>query len=217
AQRWAVQLVRQAEAEACRRGGRGSPAWEDAWRDALWTLAVQKRCVEVEARRCCAAAKRPPPPPPPLEESTAESFRDALRGSWEPRCLEMQRRLDVYELRLQQLAELLQGFLERPEVPAQAPEAPEAPGAGPLPRPRFDDGAQELSGMSFLSETRSPRPTIGTHAQELRQQLERSEAQRQDSARRLRALEAELAQLQEALRKAQLQLEEAALRLEEHL
>ena len=25
---------------------RGSPAWEDAWRDALWTLAVQKRCVE---------------------------------------------------------------------------------------------------------------------------------------------------------------------------
>eukprot|EP00930_Biecheleria_cincta_P091935 TRINITY_DN8164_c0_g1_i2.p1 TRINITY_DN8164_c0_g1~~TRINITY_DN8164_c0_g1_i2.p1 ORF type:complete len:446 (-),score=97.71 TRINITY_DN8164_c0_g1_i2:112-1449(-) len=56
AQRWASQIVRQAELEACRRGSRGSPAWEDAWRDALWTLAVQKRCVEVEARKCCAAA-----------------------------------------------------------------------------------------------------------------------------------------------------------------
>eukprot|EP00438_Fugacium_kawagutii_P002173 Skav228807 [mRNA] locus=scaffold359:152502:154763:+ [translate_table: standard] len=46
AQRWAVQVVRRAEEEAARRGMRGSPAWEDAWRDALWTLAVQKRCVE---------------------------------------------------------------------------------------------------------------------------------------------------------------------------
>lgn len=36
--------------EACRRGMRGSPAWEDAWRDALWTLAVQKRCVEASEK-----------------------------------------------------------------------------------------------------------------------------------------------------------------------
>ncbi|CAE8629834.1 unnamed protein product [Polarella glacialis] len=51
AQRWASQVVQQAEEQANRRGCRGSPAWEDAWRDALWTLAVQKRCVEVEARK----------------------------------------------------------------------------------------------------------------------------------------------------------------------
>ena len=38
--------------KACRRGMRGSPAWEDAWRDALWTLAVQKRCVEANEKGC---------------------------------------------------------------------------------------------------------------------------------------------------------------------
>ena len=42
---WNHQKVSSAS-KACRRGMRGSPAWEDAWRDALWTLAVQKRCVE---------------------------------------------------------------------------------------------------------------------------------------------------------------------------
>lgn len=56
AQRWASNATEQAEAEANRRGVRGSHAWEEAWRDALWTMAVQKRCVEVEARKLRAAA-----------------------------------------------------------------------------------------------------------------------------------------------------------------
>merc|ERR1719210_2266937 len=64
AQNWALKVTQEAEEEANRRGGRGSPAWEDAWRDALWTLAVQKRCVEVEARRLCCIE----PVPPPLTE-----------------------------------------------------------------------------------------------------------------------------------------------------
>lgn len=56
AQRWATAVVQQAAEESARRGRRGSQAWEDVWRDALWTLAVQKRCVEVEARRRPVAA-----------------------------------------------------------------------------------------------------------------------------------------------------------------
>lgn len=56
AQRWALKVLQQTEEDANRRGCRGSKAWEDAWRDALWTLAVQKRCVEVEARKGCNTA-----------------------------------------------------------------------------------------------------------------------------------------------------------------
>jgi len=56
AQQWAQKVLQKTEDEANRRGCRGSRAWEDAWRDSLWTLALQKRCVEVEARKCRAAA-----------------------------------------------------------------------------------------------------------------------------------------------------------------
>lgn len=59
AQEWASKLVKQTEEEANRRGRRGSHAWEDAWRDALWTLAVQKRCVEVEAKKRCNSTADP--------------------------------------------------------------------------------------------------------------------------------------------------------------
>lgn len=64
AQRWAATAVQRAADEANRRGCRGSRAWEDVWRDALWTLAVQKRCVEIEAR------KRNHSPPSPSATST---------------------------------------------------------------------------------------------------------------------------------------------------
>lgn len=139
AQRWAVQVVRHAEAEACRRGMRGSPAWEDAWRDALWTLAVQKRCVEVEARKCCAA-KRPgdvPPPPPrlPPDLEAMAAIRD--QTALEMRCLEMRQRVDGLEERLQLLSQQLEALLDSHAV---APTSAEAtahvalqPGSGPLP------------------------------------------------------------------------------------
>jgi len=74
AQRWALHILQTTEEEANRRGSRGSRAWEDTWRDALWTLAVQKRCVEMEARKSRAAtaavaasrsASSSPPTPPP--------------------------------------------------------------------------------------------------------------------------------------------------------
>mmetsp|Transcript_40773 Transcript_40773/g.73657 ORF Transcript_40773/g.73657 Transcript_40773/m.73657 type:complete len:439 (-) Transcript_40773:34-1350(-) len=90
-EQWAAKLVQETTEEAARRGRCGSQAWQDVWREALWTLAVQKRCVEVEARRMYTArtvndslppgtqqhprplafptppaALPPPPPPPPL-------------------------------------------------------------------------------------------------------------------------------------------------------
>lgn len=232
AQRWAVQVVRHAEAEACRRGMRGSPAWEDAWRDALWTLAVQKRCVEVEARKCCAA-KRPgdvPPPPPrlPPDLEAMAAIRD--QTALEMRCLEMRQRVDGLEERLQLLSQQLEALLDSHAV---APTSAEAtahvalqPGSGPLPAglsspvpsaPRRSGrvpspptgAAPELSGLSFLSDDRDER------IEDLQRQLQRAEAERIDASRRLVSLEGELAMLQESLRSSEAKLQESYRKLEE--
>eukprot|EP00434_Breviolum_minutum_P030567 symbB.v1.2.027028.t1/scaffold2740.1/size71859/5 len=195
AQRWAVEVVRHAEAEACRRGMRGSPAWEDAWRDALWTLAVQKRCVEVEARKCCAAK------------------RDAIRDgslAMEARCAEMRQRLEVLEDRLQVLSHQLEVLLDGP------PRAPRlaSPATPQRARPAWAElrpvSAPELSGLSFLDD----EPRDG-RIQELQRQLSNAEAERLEAARRLVSMEAELAMLKETLRSSEAKLQESYRKLEE--
>lgn len=230
AQRWAVEVVRHAEAEACRRGMRGSPAWEDAWRDALWTLAVQKRCVEVEARKCCAAKRDVPPPPPPLPSPPhIEAIRDGSLAM-EARCAEMRQRLEALEDRLQvlshQLEVLLDGPPRAPSREATAVNWVNHPGSGPLPaglaspatpqraRPAWAElrpvSAPELSGLSFLDD----EPRDG-RIQELQRQLSNAEAERLEAARRLVSMEAELAMLKESLRSSEARLQESYRKLEE--
>eukprot|EP00913_Durusdinium_trenchii_P004787 g4447.t1 len=172
AQRWAVQVVRQAETEACRRGMRGSPAWEDAWRDALWTLAVQKRCVEVEARE---------------------------QVLLERRCLEMRERLDLLEERLELLSRQLEG-LDAADAPwrerstSRRPRGASPPGSGPLPAGLASPSpprAPELSGLSFILDEREER--------QQRQQRREEELQRQESLRSSEAkLEESYRQLEES-------------------
>eukprot|EP00435_Cladocopium_sp_Y103_P035226 s515_g9.t1 len=209
AQRWAVQVVRHAETEASRRGMRGSPAWEDAWRDALWTLAVQKRCVE-----------------------DGKLGRD--QTALEMRCVEMRQRVDLLEERLQLLSQQLEALLDSHAVAPTSAEATAVhvalpPGSGPLPAggatvakdpsesistilhiipglsspvraaPRRSGpvpspptgAAPELSGLSFLSDDRDER------IEDLQRQLQRAETERIDASRRLVSLEGELAMLQE--------------------
>jgi len=122
AQRWAAELIQKTEEEASRRGCRGSRAWEDAWRDALWKLAVQKRCVEVEARKHCNVPTVPQAahasPPPPTTPSVAQDHRDrgqaedALRrgaAGLERQFLEpVRRRLDVLDNRLARMLTTVQ-------------------------------------------------------------------------------------------------------------
>lgn len=237
AQRWAVQVVRHAEEEACRRGMRGSPAWEDAWRDALWTLAVQKRCVEVEARKCCAA-KRPadvPPPPPGLPPDVEAIAALREQTALEMRYLETRKRVDGLEERLQLLSQQLEALLDSHAVVPTSAEATAVhvalqPGSGPLPAglsspvrsargaaPRRagrvpsppPGAAPELSGLSFLSDDRDER------IEELQRQLQRAEAERIDASHRLVSLEGELAMLQESLRSSEVKLRESYRKLEE--
>jgi len=114
AQAWAQKVLKQTEDEANRRGCRGSRAWEDAWRDSLWTLALQKRCVEVEARKCRAAATagHAHPKPPQVESGSFAASLDALCqsvASFERRCVEpVHKRLDGIEDRLARLLSAIQ-------------------------------------------------------------------------------------------------------------
>lgn len=222
AQRWAVQVVRHAEEEACRRGMRGSPAWEDAWRDALWTLAVQKRCVEVEARKCCAA-KRPgdvPPPPPGLPPDVEAIAALREQTALEMRYLETRKRVDGLEERLQLLSQQLEALLDSHAVVPTSAEATAVhvalqPGSGPLPAGLSSPvrsargAAPRRAGRSFLSDDRDER------IEELQRQLQRAEAERIDASHRLVSLEGELAMLQESLRSSEVKLQESYRKLEE--
>jgi len=162
AQAWAEKVIKQVSEEAERRGSRGSQAWEDAWRDALWTLAVQKRCVENEARRSQVTAasnsrpEHPKQPRPALnrldlenQSQAAASLQQAI-AVFQKRCIEpIHQRLDTIEERLARMVASvhsvraakanhphLLGFEARPQLwPASNPSANFAGGiaAGPLP------------------------------------------------------------------------------------
>uniref|UniRef100_A0A7S1A8V1 Uncharacterized protein n=1 Tax=Noctiluca scintillans TaxID=2966 RepID=A0A7S1A8V1_NOCSC len=106
AQTWASNLVRQVEEDAARMGRHGSPAWLDTWREALWTLAVQKRCVEVETRRLITtgahtARGAPVSQLPQASHSPGNAAQHAIQLGLElleARCLQpVQGRLDLVE------------------------------------------------------------------------------------------------------------------------
>eukprot|EP00929_Paragymnodinium_shiwhaense_P063960 TRINITY_DN32003_c0_g1_i1.p1 TRINITY_DN32003_c0_g1~~TRINITY_DN32003_c0_g1_i1.p1 ORF type:complete len:360 (+),score=94.69 TRINITY_DN32003_c0_g1_i1:347-1426(+) len=59
-------------------------AWEDAWRDALWMLAVQKRCVELEARKRHAADGVAALPVPGEPQGATPAKEDAQMTSVRP-------------------------------------------------------------------------------------------------------------------------------------
>eukprot|EP00928_Gymnodinium_smaydae_P044664 TRINITY_DN29796_c0_g1_i1.p1 TRINITY_DN29796_c0_g1~~TRINITY_DN29796_c0_g1_i1.p1 ORF type:complete len:302 (-),score=70.28 TRINITY_DN29796_c0_g1_i1:134-1039(-) len=200
AQKWAAEKVKEVAQEAERRGRRGSQAWEDAWRDALWTLAVQKRCVEAEARKSCAfaaqgaiaALAKPAAAADELHGIGAENAgpdpRSTPSSFVETLCREAADLLEARAIKpVQVRLSAVEGGLERLAAVVHALRAA-SPGAC-----HADDVA--LRSARFESEA-----------------LERTELELRDIERRLRVAEADSERAREQLLEARLQAEEEGRR-----